>query len=337
MRRLLLTPIFLVISIIGCYSQNHVKLTQFFQSPQLYNPAFTGVEPFLDLKFGRKQNLGAYEFAPKTTFFSVNAPINASPVNRAKAYSLRISRPDLYDKLQKSSFQILNHGIGAFYVNENQNAFTQQRFQLSYALHMGLNDKLKLSVAASPYFFNNRVDLGEIQFEVNPDPMYAQYSNIAYTRYGVNFGGLLYSNQFYVGYSVLDIVKSSLSVSENIGEDSTLLKENMGHRFMSGVRFKINGNFDLMPGVLLTVTPSRPIIYNFNAKVRYREQYWAGLSYQTSGTLSLVTGGAINNWLSIGYSYDYTIRGISNYVSGSHELVVGIMLLRNNFSKPYLW
>lgn len=337
MRKILLTPIFLIVFTISAFSQNHAKLTQFFQSPQLYNPAFTGIEPFLDLKFGRKQNLGAYEYAPKTTFFSINAPFNASQVNKLKLYSLRISNPDLYNQYKDPSIKILKHGLGAFYVNENQDNFTQQRIQLSYALHLGLGEKLKFSLAASPYFFSNRVDVSSIQFEVNPDPIYSQYSSIAYSRFGLNLGGLLYSNAFYLGYSALDVYKSKIAVSEDVTSDSTLVDEKISHRFMSGFIFKMNENFDLMPGLMITYTSDLPLIYNFNAKLRYRDQYWAGLSYQTSGTLSLIAGGTINNWLNVGYSYDHTIAGISNFTSGSHELVVGIMLMGNNFSRPYLW
>jgi type IX secretion system PorP/SprF family membrane protein len=327
------------------YGQENIRLSQYFQNAQFYNPAFSGIESFLDIKLGHKQNLGAYEFAPKTSFISLSAPFNASSRRATELYSLRISTPSLYSKLTKSRVEPYKHGLGAVLLNENQEAFTQQTAMITYAFHVKINKKMNLSVGASPYYYRNQVDVTKIKFRddgtngTTRDQVIDKYAanGILYSTVGLNTGILLYSENVYFGYSLHGAYRKNMSLAEDLSEDKSLSDNQMTHTIMGGYRVDLSENLVLCPGFYLNIRPERPTLYTINGKLKYENKYWGGLAYSTSGNFSLIAGMKLNETINVGYSYDYTVAGISNYLSGSHELILGFNLIRNGSKRNYMW
>jgi len=106
---------------------------------------------------------------------------------------------------------------------------------------------------------------------------------------------------------------------------------------MGGLKFDLNEKLEFLPSLYLNYKTDRPLLYSVNTKITVDNKYWGGLAYATNGSLSLIAGMKVNDFINVNYSYDYTIRGMSNYMSGSHELIIGFMLIRNGSNKSYMW
>jgi type IX secretion system PorP/SprF family membrane protein len=350
MKRLKLRFFLLILMLTGfiakeSYSQENIRLSQYFQNAQFYNPAFSGIESFLDIKLGHKQNLGAYEYAPKTSFISLSAPFNASTRRATELYSLRISTPSLYSKLTQGVIEPYRHGLGVVLLNENQEAFTQQTAMLSYAFHVSINKKVNLSIGVSPYYYRNQVDVTKIRFKddgtngTTRDQVIDKYaaSGILYSTVGVNTGILLYAENIYIGYSIHGAYRKNMSLAEDLSEDESLSDNQMTHTIMGGYKVDFTENLQFCPGFYFNIRPERPTLYTINGKLKYENRYWGGLAYSTSGNFSLIAGMKVNETINLSYSYDYTVAGISNYLSGSHELILGFNLVRNGSKRNYMW
>jgi len=59
--------------------------------------------------------------------------------------------------------------------------------------------------------------------------------------------------------------------------------------------------------------------------VEWKNSAWAGLSYRTGDAASLLIGYTYKNSLSFGYSYDFTTSNISQYSTGTHEILFSVL------------
>ncbi|MFP4089546.1 MAG: type IX secretion system membrane protein PorP/SprF [Cyclobacteriaceae bacterium] len=76
------------------YGQQSFRFSQYFQNPLTVNPAFAGVEGFVDLKIGYRQQWSGIEDAPETYFVSAHGALRKREQRFGyQQNSLRISDP----------------------------------------------------------------------------------------------------------------------------------------------------------------------------------------------------------------------------------------------------
>ena len=73
---------------------------------------------------------------------------------------------------------------------------------------------------------------------------------------------------------------------------------------------------------------SSPMQAEWNGKIAYRQkmyQLWGGVSVRWKDSVSLLMGVTMKSKYMLGYSFDWSLMGISKYNSGTHEIMVGYM------------
>ena len=73
---------------------------------------------------------------------------------------------------------------------------------------------------------------------------------------------------------------------------------------------------------------------DFNARVFYKNDYWAGLSYRTSDAMVIMAGVKVSQYY-FGYAFDYSLSNIRKYSFGSHEFMIAVKLGDN--ARRYRW
>ena len=76
---------------------------------------------------------------------------------------------------------------------------------------------------------------------------------------------------------------------------------------------------------MVQAVQNAPLIYNINANFLIKEMVWAGASYRSGSSVSLIAGVQISPQFLVGYSYDYTLNAIQKYSQGSHEIVLNYL------------
>jgi type IX secretion system PorP/SprF family membrane protein len=126
------------------------------------------------------------------------------------------------------------------------------------------------------------------------------------------FGMMYYSKRWYLGIS-----------SPNNQEKQ--------HLFLTGgVVIDISHYTKFRPTILLKAVNGAPPGLDITASFLFYEKMWAGLMYRWEDAAGVLLQYVINDKWRIGYSYDYTLSDIARYSSGSHEIMLGLDLVKRS-------
>jgi len=327
-----------LLPIVDASGQQLFRLTQYFNNPMVINPATTGIEGFMDVKVGYRQQWSGVNDAPETYYLSVHTPLRTTPTQASyRNNALRISNPSLYDQLdgpQGYSPSRVKHGVGGYIISDSQGIFAQTSGFLSYASHLLLGERLRLSLGVSAGINNQRIDISEITVIDPNDPTYIAYGNQQgqTTNFDVNAGLFLYSDLFYIGYSAARIFQNNLYNDSDIAAQQQLT-----HFGLIGFRLNLSEALMFMPGGFVAYDGANPLTYDIGARLKVQDIFWLGASYRNTNTIAGMAGVSINNTFNISYSYDYGLSGINNLEAGIHEVTLGLTLFNPREVAPYLW
>ncbi|MCL7764123.1 type IX secretion system membrane protein PorP/SprF [Polaribacter sp. Z014] len=267
------------------YAQLTPHYTQYLYNMQVINPAFVGSKADLSISFlSRKQWVGV-EGAPETRTFSINARTAAGL------------------------------GFGVTVINDKLGLANSNNINLdaSYTLAISRYERLSFGLKGGITFFNNNYAGG-----ITPDNEIYASNNGTYANIG--FGGLYYTEEFFVGLSIPNILDSNQFKTLKNLENNFGIKHN--NFFLStGFIYDLSENFKLKPSTIVKYTPSLPMSVDLNANLIYKDKIETGLSYRYKESISALFAIIINKKYRVGYSYDNRLASYGNNLS-SHEIII---------------
>ena len=305
MKKILITLI-TVIVYAASYAQSNELIGQYYLNMPSYNPAYAGVDNFLNLSAGMRQQWTGYSGSPYNSF------VNGYGVTRSGH--------------KKDSLGILSkHGIGANIMMNGQGAYKQNEISLMYAYHVPMARNTYLSLGLSPTLYSERIEMSKLTVEdaVN-DATYLSLMNAgtSYTNIKLNAGIALYSQNFYVSYSLRNAATASLAGNEEVFNKQSGRR----HHIMAGYTHRVNARLDVIPNTFVRLDALRPALLEAGLRVRADGNKSVGLSFRNDktvvGNLSLL----YKNKFSFGYAFEHKKFGIGSTAGGTHEIVVGIQL-----------
>ncbi len=167
------------------------------------------------------------------------------------------------------------------------------------------------------------LDAGKLSPADKLDPLIG--SGMTKTGLGDITAGLwVYSDKFYAGASIAQVAPSIQFVQTSGSLDNYSLTH---HYFvMAGYRIPLGYDFTFIPSFCIKGVSPAPMSFDINAKLRYKDFLWGGVSYRNRDAVAAMVGVIINNMFDISYSYDYITSDINKYTGGSHEIVIGYRL-----------
>ncbi|MBS9766871.1 MAG: type IX secretion system membrane protein PorP/SprF [Flavobacteriaceae bacterium] len=288
--------LFLLFVGIKTYGQQDPQYTQYMYNMNVLNPAYAGSEGTLNLRFlGRYQWVGI-EGSPRTLTAAINAPVG-------KRVGLGLSV--IADKIGPAT---------------EQNVFAD----FSYTLPVSETGRLAFGLKAGFNLLN--VNLTNLRLNQAGDDMFKE--NID-NQFSPNFGAGLfyYTDSYYLGLSVPNIL-----ATRYISKDSSGLSQELHGFLTAGIIFDINDDLKLKPSTMVKAAIGAPLSLDLSLNALFKNFLELGLSWRAGDSrksFSESISGLINVQVSrsvrVGYAYDHTLSELSNYNSGSHE----IMLLIN--------
>jgi type IX secretion system PorP/SprF family membrane protein len=275
-------------------AQQDAQYTQYMYNMNILNPAYAGSKAgTLSVSLlGRTQWVGV-PGAPQTATLSLHSPITDR---------MGLGLSVLADKLGP--------------VNE-QFVFADY----SYTIPVGYYDNLSFGIKAGVSMLNaSLIDLQTVfQDDVNFD------QNIGNLQPNFGFGAFYYSDIYYVGLSVPNLLKTTYLEKES-GIVTDISKKS--HIFLTGgYVFDLTYEWQFKPSIMAKATMGTPLSVDLSANFLYDETYEVGASYRWDDSVSLLLNARVTDNLRIGYSYDFTTTEISKFTSGSHELIILFDLL----------
>lgn len=272
-------------------AQQVYQLTSYMMNDLAYNPAVAGSTLDLDVKLGYRNQWTGFDGAPKTFFASAHTNVLESK----------------------------KVGLGGLFFSDITGPTRRTGFNLSYAYHLLINQEKQtyLSFGLAGTLVGYRIDYNALNPEVEEDAQLLDSKQSKATG-DANFGINYYNDRFFAGFSMAQLMQSKIKINE-LEPISTAR-----HYFlMGGYRFDINDKISVEPSTILKMVKGIPLHADFNARVFYDKQYWAGLSYRTHDAIAILLGVKLNNGISATYGYDITTSKINKVSNGTHEIALG--------------
>jgi type IX secretion system PorP/SprF family membrane protein len=282
------------------FAQQQGQFSQYMMNYYLLNPAVAGSDNDIDLKASfRNQWLG----------------IQGAPVNYYLSGSSTIGRVADAGRPR--------HAIGGIITGQQLGAFKRNGAYVSYAYHYSLSENTYISAGLSfgvlAYQLNNNLDFGD-----NTLDNAAQNMNNR-IRPDANAGLFLYNKRFFAGLSSMQLLRNRLEFGSLSSESGYL---NRHYYLFGGYHINLNENMVLVPSVLIKTVVPTSLQFDINAKLKYQNKYWLGVSYRNKDAIIAMLGLMINDRVEFGYSYDITTSGLRFGSKGTHEILLGLRLKR---------
>ena len=304
---LLLLP--LLLAAVSARAQQQAQYSQYMNNNYLLNPGATGVEDYIDVKFSYRTQWTGLEGAPKTYYASIN-----SSLGKWRSTGKRT----IHDRRRPF------HAIGGLVYNDVTGPTSRTGLYASYAYNLVLTPDLRLALGVSAGMQQFAVDGQQLQFF---DPTTRAASAASRVLDG-SVGLWMYSSRFYVGLSGAQLLGNKLNFSYgpnllDAGAPGNTLKR---HYFATaGVRLPLSSDWSLVPSVLVKAVSPAPLSVDLNAKLKYQDLLWVGVSWRAFDSAVAMVGLSYEQ-LTLGYSYDAGLSELAGYHGGSHEVLLGLRI-----------
>jgi len=336
LKRNLLLILVLCVCVQITFAQQRPQYTQYVFNNFLLNPAVSGIENYTDVKLGNRSQWTGLEGAPVTSYFSINAPIGdnflqgdatAFPASGGENPSSR-----LYTQYYRAAEP--HHGIGFMVVSDKAGPISQTNLNATYAYHLGLTDRLNMSVGVSAGVNNLSLNRDLITVVDQNDNV---INNLATSQWkpDVGIGVWAYASDYYFGVSAQQLLSQNLYLTSAVPNTAQQSKT-VPHFFVTGgYKLFLSDDVTLLPSALLKFIDPAPVSFDINMKLSFRDRFWFGASFRKDDSYAVLAGFNLSSIVNVGYSYDITTSALRTVSNGSHEIVLGILLNnRYNLKSP---
>lgn len=274
------------------FSQQLPHFSQYYLNDYLINPAIGGSRPYFEGKSAHRYQWEGITDAPRTYTLSVNGPT----------------------KNQKM-------GFGGYIFTDNVGPTRRTGFNASYAYHIKVNEKVKLSMGISAGVIQFMIDGSKITLRESDDDIITNgVQSVLLPDAG--FGLYLYHEKYYVGFSAPQLLNSRINFfKEGRNPEGTL----PSHFFFNGgYKFQVSEDFVVEPSVFVKYVKPVPVQFEGTIRLIYQDKVWLAGTYRDKDAITASMGYIINNYFTIAYGFDFTTTNLKNYSNGTHELMVGI-------------
>lgn len=269
-----------------CYGQQRPQYTQYMYNTQTLNAGYTGTQGTLAASLLYRSQWVGIDGSPETQSFAAHGLVKE-----------RI-------------------GLGLTIVNDNLGATNNLEINANFAYYIRTGQKTKLSFGLNAGMDILNVDYSKGNFSNGLDPIFQE--NLSEFRPMVGAGVFYYGAKWYLGASSTNLLNSQIYNSD----DNVVTERKSQYYFMGGYVFDLSESVKFKPAVLTKHVAGSPITVDVSANFLLLERLSLGLAYRYDDAVSALAGFHITSKFFLGYAYDYTVTGLGDYNSGSHEIIL---------------
>lgn len=302
MRKLLLVIFLASGALYECYAQQDPHYTQYMYNMSVMNPAYAGSKESLSMGLLYRKQWVEIEDAPTTATFFGHSPVG-------KNVGLGLS--------------VISDKIGPVEENNIYGDF-------SYTLSLGGEHKLAFGIKTGLTLHKVGLfsEIGNGYVPDVDDPAFSE--NISNTYFNIGSGLFYYTNKYYLGFSVPNMLKSKhLDLSVN-GDQYEFGSETSHYFFTGGYVFDLNEKVKFKPFFMLKSAFSAPTSLDLSTNFLFNDKFEVGATYRLDDSFGAMANYAVLPNLRIGYAYDHIVSDLKVTTPSSHEI---ILLWDVNFSK----
>ncbi|MEI6047442.1 MAG: type IX secretion system membrane protein PorP/SprF [Bacteroidota bacterium] len=311
------------------FAQQLPLYSQYLYNKFLINPAHAGSDGYTSFNITAREQWIGYSGAPRTYSISFQTRIlKGSYKLKTNILNRTIYRPKTDGKV----------GFGGYVFSDKNGLIQRTGFQTSYSYHMWLQDytQLSLGLALTGYYFT--VNVNETNFEDQNEPWLNDNLRRGIFVPNADFGIYLLNPRFDFGFSAQQLFGSSVKMGAYAYRNYKMYRHYYifgSYSFTSGIKTEIE------PTILLKMSEQLMPQADIGLTYIYDQNFWAGLSYRTSGALiANIRFKYVPDWFKMttmffGYAFDFTSNKIQSATYGTHELTIALKF--GDSSRKYRW
>ena len=235
-------------------AQQDPQYTQYMYNMNVINPAYAGSRETLSLTGLFRSQWHGLDGNPVTYTFSAHSPVGN------------------------------NIGLGLSAIKDELGPVKETNVyaDFSYTLRMGKSINLALGLKGGATFHD--VGLSNLELQDPNDPMFSEDIKNTYPNFGA--GAFLYGDNFYLGFSVPNLLKSV-----HLDENGIKYGSETNHFFATaGYVFQVSESLKLKPSVMVKSAFDAPVSYDVNLNLLFFDMIELGGSYRLDDSFSALVG-----------------------------------------------
>ncbi len=297
----------ITVATIPSTAQSDQHYTMFMYNKLLYNPAYAGSRDVTSVNADYRDQWNAINGAPKTANISIDAPVGSYMKTFRKV---------------ATGFSLTNETLGVE-TNTNFKAYYAYRIKFKgFIVSMGLS-------AGADLYSAKYSDLH--LYQPNDPNFVGNVKNNILPNFGA--GVYCYDDKSYLSFSVPNMLQDAYDKKhDNI--HNNIARQTRGLYLGGGHIFDVNETVKVLPQLLLRYASEAaytlPINCDFNVSAIYMDRFLLGVTYRTDKSVEGIVHIQATERINVGYAYDYLISGLNGYSGGTHEIVVGYDIVKDN-------
>jgi type IX secretion system PorP/SprF family membrane protein len=308
------------------YAQQVPMYSQYMMNGFLVNPSFAGRDGYTTVNLTVREQWVGMAGSPSTYAASFQTRIlKNSFISKSTAVRKKIVKPTRGGKV----------GLGGYIFNDNNGIMKRTGLQAVYAYHIpmgttgGIPNDLSFGLALTAYQF--AINTNGLIY--NPDdPLLNNYDRSVFIP-DFNFGTSFTTTKYYVGFAMTNLLRGSLMFAN---ADTTRRFEQGNYFITAGVKIPLSSEFVLEPSTFIKASDMlmKSIQADLTARVYYKEDYWAGISYRTNDAIIALLGLKYDRFY-FSYAFDFTLTDLRTQSFGTHEFSFAVKF--GESARRYRW
>lgn len=302
MRKIILILIILKTSL--AFSQQETMYTHYMYNVMSINPAYAGYEQLTTITLLHRSQWAFFPGAPLAETFSIQSDLGG------------------------------HVGAGFSAVNNKYGPERNIALKSYYSYTIRTNKKMKISFGLKAGLNNLYVDLTNVSIDYPDDPAFRNNIRSAILP-SFGFGVLMYTDNYYFGISVPDLVLHDYIHNDVIFSTNLSLVQKK-YYLIGGSSTELTNRIIFKSSAIIGISKNQnnsnklALEANFSTLFVLDNTFAGGLMYRSKNTLAFLAGMKITKEFEFSYSFDMVVINNANTHKGaSHEIVLKYTLGKN--------
>jgi type IX secretion system PorP/SprF family membrane protein len=314
-------------SIYGTAMAQQVPMySQYVMNGFLVNPSFAGRDGYTTINLTVREQWVGMEGSPSTYAASFQTRLlKNSYISKSTSVRKKLVKPTKGGKV----------GLGGYVFSDNNGIMKRTGAQAAYAYHIsmgqsgGYPNDLALGLAVTGYQYT--INTNGLIYDKD-DPYLNGYDRSVFIT-DFNFGASFTTSKYYAGFAMTNLLRGTLIFADT----SDNKRSELGNFYLTGgYKFPINSDWVLQPSAFIKSSDMmfKSIQMDLTARMFYKEDYWAGISYRTNDAIIMLLGLKYDRFY-FAYAFDFTLSDIRTQTVGTHELTLAVKF--GESARRYRW
>ena len=297
MKKLFLVTLSVIAFTVELHAQQDPHYTQYMYNMSVMNPAYAGSKENLSLGLLYRKQWVEIEDAPTTATFFGHTPVGK------------------------------NVGMGLSVISDKIGPVEENNVYADFSYTLNLGGEHKLAFGLKTGLTLHKVSLFDDVYPTLPDANDPAFSeNTSNSYFNIGSGLFYYTNKYYLGFSVPNMIKS-----KHLDFNGREFGSEVSHYFVTGgYVFDINQNVKFKPFFMMKSAFEAPTSWDLSANFLFNEKFEIGGTYRLEDSFGAMVNYAITPNIKLGYAYDHIVSDLNVTTPSSHEI---ILLFDLNFPK----